>query len=74
MDPRDDHLPEHKRKNKGIGFVTFETEQAATDAVNQGTISFDVYNMDVERAFDRRRPQRTFDPVFETMRRGGARK
>ena len=71
MDLREDpRFKNAKPRNKNIAFVTFELASSATAALEQGTVSFDVYNMDVEQAYDKRtsRP-REFNIEFDALRK-----
>ena len=43
-------MNEDERTNKGIGFVTFKNSLAATNAIEEGYIKFEYYELPVERA------------------------
>jgi RNA recognition motif-containing protein len=43
-------MDEEKNVNKGIGFVTFKTTQSASDAVKEGYVKYDFYELPVEVA------------------------
>ena len=43
-------MDEERNTNKGIGFVTFKNMSSATNAVNDGYVKFDFYELPVEPA------------------------